>query len=84
MPKIVVFDPLPNPIPPCCPAARGGKMRAVPSVRLLADGGAERGYTLEHDGCDCPSRWVPHDWSKGHAQFITTNQEDNTHAATPR
>ena len=73
LPKLVCFDPLPNPIPPCCDAAKGRTIRAVPSVRVIAGTDiGELGYVLESDFCDCLSRWVPHQWGKGHARFVNT------------
>jgi hypothetical protein len=68
--KHVRFDPLPSPIPPCCETARAAGYRALPSIRAnLAPAPEAWGYVLECAACPCPSRWVPHDWRKGHAAF---------------
>ena len=68
--KPVTFDALPSPITPCCDVARAAGYQALPSVRAnLAPAPEAWGYALECAACPCPSRWVPHDWRKGHAGF---------------
>lgn len=71
--KRVSFEPLSNPIPRCCDKTTD--YRAVPSIRMKADGTSEKGYALRSLNCDCDDRWIKHDWQQGHAVFETVNQE---------
>jgi hypothetical protein len=53
----------------CCDKA-SQVITAVPSIRVEAEPEPRYGYVLESAGCDCPSRWIDHDWRRGHAEFV--------------
>lgn len=65
-PKRVSYAPVPEPIKACCEAAHGRTMQALPAVRAAT---GERGYILHSEFCECEDRWLPFDWTHGHAEF---------------
>ena len=56
-----------EPLGPCC-ALAGADLRATRSI--VVDG--RYGYAIEpvESTCTCKAQWVPHDWRKGHAEFV--------------
>lgn len=64
--KRVSYEPMAEPLQPCCEATRGRTIQALLGIR--ADTG-QRGYILHSEYCACDDRWMPHDWGNGHLTF---------------
>lgn len=70
--SIIVNPTKGNPLTPCC-----DKSKDITAVRAFRVGFTDAvGYVLESTTCDCPSRWLTHDWKRyGDAAFVTLNKE---------